>query len=187
MLSLDRLSRVGLALGVALLAGACLRPLYGQNTGAGPDAPRVSATLATIDVVQATNRIDQQVRNQLIFAFTGGGNAPAPVYRLKIVTVEQIQSAVVDPFTSRPTTETYGLNASYTLTLINPPKTPAGGAPAKPVMTGEAFARASYDRSRQRFASLRARRDAEDRAADVVAQQIVTQVAAKLATQNQQP
>lgn len=185
MLSLDRLSRVGLALGVALVAGACLRPLYGQNTGA-PGAPPTGAVLATIEVEPATNRIDQQVRNQLIFAFTGGGNAPAPMYRLRFTTVEQIQSAVVDPFTSRPTTETYGLNATYTVTLVDPPK-PVAGVPARPVMTGEAFARASYDRSRQRYASLRARRDAEDRAADVVAQQIVTQVAARLATQHQQP
>jgi LPS-assembly lipoprotein len=174
MSSLDRFTRVGLGLGAALLASACLRPLYGQNTmPAG--APSVSSSLAMIEVEEATNRIDQQVRNNLIFAFNGGKQAPAPSYRLTIHTTDTLQSAVVDPFTSRPTTETYGLDATFTLVRID-------SKDKKPFYTGRAFGRASYDRSRQRFASLRARRDAEDRAADVVAQQITTQIAAHIAT-----
>jgi LPS-assembly lipoprotein len=170
----DRLGRLGLALGLALLAGACFRPLYADvpsPTGAAP----LKAQLATIEVKPASNRVDQQVRNNLIFSFTGGGAAPVPVYSLTITTTDNLQSAVVDPFTSRPTTETYALDASFTLTEI-------GSKDSDAVFTGQAFGRASYDRSRQRFASLRARRDAEDRAAKVVAEQIATQIAAHLAT-----
>jgi LPS-assembly lipoprotein len=171
---LDRFSRLGLAVGLALLAGACFRPLYASNP-ATPGAPSLRATLSTIEVKPATNRVDQQIRNELIFAFTGGGAAPVPVYTLTISTTDNVQSAVVDPFTSRPTTETYALDASFSLTEI-------GSKAPDPVYSGRAFGRASYDRSRQRFASLRARRDAEDRAAEVVAEQIKTQIAAHLAT-----
>ncbi|GGE28752.1 hypothetical protein GCM10007276_02370 [Agaricicola taiwanensis] len=174
MLSRDRLSRLGLALGIALLAGACLRPLYG-DTSPAPGNQNVRDRLSAIEVQEATNRIDQQIRNDLIFAFTGGAAAPEPLYRLRVETNDALQSAVVDPFTSRPTTETYALDATFRLDRI-------GSTDGKPVFQGRAFGRASYDRSRQRFATIRARRDAEDRAADVVAQQITTQIAAHLAT-----
>ncbi len=169
----DRSPRIAMAAAVALLGGACIQPLYGQRGATGGVSP-VAASLAAIEIEPATNRVDQQLRNSLIFAFTGGGAAPAPMYRLKISASESVQSAVVDPFTSRPTTETYALNTTFTLTEMGP-----GG---KNIFTGRAFGRASYDRSRQRFASLRARRDAEDRAADVVAQQITTQLGGLFAT-----
>jgi LPS-assembly lipoprotein len=53
----------------------------------------------------------------------------------------------------------------------------AGGAPAA---SGVAFVTASYDRTSQRFANLRAARDAEIRSARSLADQIRTRLAADL-------
>ena len=49
----------------------------------------------------------------------------------------------------------------------------------KPVVNGQAFARVSYDipGTEQRFARVRALRDAENRAASVIAEQIKSRLA----------
>jgi LPS-assembly lipoprotein len=79
-------------------------------------------------------------------------------------------SIIVDVNTSRPDVENYGLNATYTLTEI---------ATGKIVVTGTTFSRVSYDipGSIQRFARSRAFRDAEDRAANEIAENIQTRLA----------
>lgn len=56
--------------------------------------------------------------------------------------------------------------------------TPFGGGPV--VITGTAVASAPYDRGPQRFADVRAARDAEIRVAKVLAEQIQTRIAATL-------
>jgi LPS-assembly lipoprotein len=63
-----------------------------------------------------------------------------------------------------------GINASYTLTEI---------ATNKIVVTGQTFARVSYDvpGQQQRFARLRGLRDAEDRSAKVIADNIMGRLA----------
>ena len=80
-------------------------------------------------------------------------------------------SVIVDINTSRPDIENYGINATYSLTEI---------ATGKVVVTGQTFARVSYDipGQQQRFARARGLRDAESRAAKVDRRQY--QVAARL-------
>ena len=79
-------------------------------------------------------------------------------------------SIIVDVHTSRPDIENYGINASYSLTEI---------ATAKVVVTGQTFARVSYDipGQAQRFARLRGLRDAETRAAKVIADNVRSRLA----------
>ena len=103
--------------------------------------------------------------NDLIFAFTGGGEPiKPPLYRLDIaVQVITAQIAIVDPFTDRPELQTAGIDAAFALVEIRT---------GQPVMSGNAIGRATYTRNRQRFASTRAERDAEDRAARIVVEQI---------------
>ena len=50
------------------------------------------------------------------------------------------------------------------------------------INSGAAVSRAAYNRYQEIFANVRARRDAENRAADTVAESIKTQIAAFLAT-----
>ena len=77
---------------------------------------------------------------------------------------------MIDQNTGLPTSENYGIDAQYSLIEL---------ATNKSVMTGTTFARVSYDMpgSYQRFARSRAFRDAEDRAANQIAENIQTRLA----------
>ena len=77
---------------------------------------------------------------------------------------------IVDPNTGLPTTENMGIDAQYNLIEI---------ATNKSVMTGSTFSHLSYDLpgSYQRFSRTRAYRDAEDRAAEEIAEHIQTRLA----------
>ena len=78
---------------------------------------------------------------------------------------------LVDPNTCLPTSENLGIDAQYNLIEI---------ASNKSVMTGTTFSRVTYDvpGSYQRFARTRAIRDGEDRAAQEIADNIQTRLAA---------
>ena len=162
--------RNGAALALAGLLAGCFQPLYGDRTGTGDASLR--AALSSVDVKQipAANgtpeaRIAVELRNDLLFAITGGHSPAPPSYTLAIKMASTRLSVIVDINSGRPSIEDYGIDASYTLTDI---------ATNKPVVTGQAFARVSYDipGSEQRFARVRALRDAENRAASVIAEQI---------------
>ena len=77
---------------------------------------------------------------------------------------------MIDPTTALPTSENYGIDAQFNLIEI---------ASNKSVMTGTTFSRVSYDMpgSYQRFTRTRALRDAEDRAAQEIADNIQTRLA----------
>jgi LPS-assembly lipoprotein len=77
---------------------------------------------------------------------------------------------MVDPATGLPSSENYGIDAQYNLIEI---------VSNKSVMTGSTFSRVSYDipGQLQRFARSRAFRDAEDRAAHEIAENIQTRLA----------
>ena len=77
---------------------------------------------------------------------------------------------MLDPATALPSSENYGIDAQYNLIDL---------ATNKSVMTGTTFARVSYDipGQLQRFARARAFRDAEDRAANEIAENIQTRLA----------
>jgi LPS-assembly lipoprotein len=163
----------GLAL-VALTAG-CFQPLYGDRSLDGNPTLRDSLSAVEILEIPAPKATDEarlavEIRNALIFDFTGGGSPAAPTHRLKIAISSTRTSIIVDINTSRPDVENYGLNASYSLTEI---------ATGKVVVTGQTFARVSYDvpGQQQRFARMRGLRDAESRAAKVIADNVRSRLA----------
>ncbi len=80
------------------------------------------------------------------------------------------QQVIVDINTARPDIQNYGIDASYTLTDLRT---------GKPVITGQTFSRVSYNipGQQQRFAGVRGLRDAEDRAAKVIADNIHSRLA----------
>lgn len=165
-----RRRRFGFACVAALALGAC-QPLHSSNGGpvttVGSDSAAVASapSLAAIDILPIDGRVGLKIRNDLRFALTGGGEPITPPrYRLDItVQVLQAQTAIVDPYTDRPELETAGIDAAYTLVEVGT---------GMPVLSGNALGRATYTRNRQRFASVRAERDAEDRAARIVVEQI---------------
>ena len=169
------LIRAVVALGIAGLVGACFQPLYGEQSATG--GPVLRDQLSAIDVMQIQApkgtdeaRIAVEIRNSLLFDFTGGGYAAPPTHRLKIAISSTRASIIVDVNTSRPDVENYGLNSTYSLTEI---------ATGKVVVTGTTFARVSYDipGQEQRFARVRGLRDAELRAAKVIADNIRSRLA----------
>lgn len=157
----------------APLAG-CFQPLYGSRTLDG--GPSVNLALSQVDIAQipAPNgtpeaRIAVELRNQLLFGLAGGNPAP-PTHRLDIRITTTRVSIIVDTQTARPDVENFGITATYNLVDL---KT------GKPVVTDQAFSRVSYDipGQQQRFARQRALRDAENRAAGVIAETVRSRLA----------
>jgi len=163
-------------LAVAALAGGCFQPLYGERSPTG-GGPVLRDQLSAVDVLQIEapkgtdeSRLAVEIRNALLFDLTGGSDAAPPTHRLKIAITSTRSSVIVDINTSRPDIENYGLNATFTMTEI---------ATGKIVVTGQTFARVSYDipGQQQRFARIRGLRDAESRAAKVIAENIRSRLA----------
>jgi LPS-assembly lipoprotein len=158
------------ALAVAALAAGCFQPLYGERSPTGGQILRDQ--LSAVDVLQIDApkgtdeaRLAVEIRNALLYDFTGGGYAAPPTHRLRVSISSTRASIIVDVNTSRPDIENYGINATYSLAEI---------ATGKVVVTGQTFSRVSYDipGQQQRFARLRGLRDAENRAAKVIADNI---------------
>src|SRR5262249_42695929 len=173
-----RLIRAAAALAIAALAGGCFQPLYGEQSPTGGPVLRDQLSARGGLPIQAPKRTHRtpvagQIRNALLYDFTGGGYPAPPTHRLKISMTSTRASIIVDVNTSRPDVENYALNATYTLTEI---------ATGKIVVTGTTFARVSYDipGQEQRFARGRGLRDAELRAAKVVADNIRSRLSSYL-------
>jgi len=158
----------------ALLAG-CFQPLYGDRSPTG--GPAIRAELAQVDVAQIpapngtpASRLAVEVRNSLVFSLTGGGSPPPPTHRLDIQLSTGEMSVLVDIRTARPDVNNVAVNATYKLTDLRT---------GKVVLTDTTFARVSYDipGQEQRFARQRGLRDAENRAAKMLVDNIQTRLA----------
>ena len=132
----------------------------------------VAADLSAISIEDVNDRVGQQVRTNLIFGFTGGGKAAPPRYDLAMRVISREARL---GFERDETAPAYSVTVTVTYEL-------------KEISTGKVILRslnrgvASYDRSNQAFANQRARIDAEDRAAQSVADDIQLRLAAALAT-----
>jgi LPS-assembly lipoprotein len=169
-----RFLRVPVVLATAGLAAGCFQPLYG--TGLDPDRPGLRDALGAVDVLQidaAANtseaRLAVQIRNDLLFNFTGGGSPGSPTHRLK-VQISGARSVVsIDRPTALPNVELYSLKTTYSLTDL---------ATGKVVVTGQASTNVSYETlGQQRFARISGMHDAERRAAKVISDNITSRLA----------
>jgi LPS-assembly lipoprotein len=171
----NQLTRICAALALASLTAGCFQPLYGTQASAG--GPGIADKLSSVEVAQVDapsgtrlSRVGHEVRENMIFGLTGGGAAAATNYKLVIRLTSTNQQVIVDIATARPDIQNYGIDATYTLTDITT---------GKPVITGQTFSRVSYDipGQQQRFAGDRGLRDAENRAAKVIADNIKSRLA----------
>jgi len=167
--------RAAASIGLAALVAGCFQPLYGQRSPMGGSA--VGEALRGVEVQQISApsgtslaRIANEVRNNLIFGLTGGSGQSAATHRLIIQLSAGREQVIVDVTTARPDIENFNLNATYTLVDLSTNET---------VVRGQSFARVSYDipGQAQRFARDRGMRDAENRAAGVIADNIKTRLA----------
>jgi LPS-assembly lipoprotein len=174
------MTRVLAVLALAGLTAGCFQPLYGTQSPIGGKAG-VSDKMSAVEVapIAAPNgtrlaRVGVNVRNELMYQLTGGGAAAATNYRLNINLSSTNLSVIVDVTTGRPDIQNYAIDAAYTLTDITN---------GKNVFTATTFSRVSYNipGQQQRFAGERGMRDAEDRAAKVIAENIRSRLASYFA------
>ena len=149
------------------LAGCGFQPLYGGSTAGGA---RLSEVMAGVQITPIPGRVGQKLRNELIFANTGGGAAAPTRYRLDIVIRESVTDQLVQ-ITGDATGQVYQLDAAFKL---------VDASNNTVIYQGQAISRAPYNRFQEVFANVRARYDAENRAARTVSESIKTQVAAYL-------
>ncbi|MGQ0455917.1 MAG: hypothetical protein ACT4OU_02520 [Hyphomicrobium sp.] len=157
----------------ALLVAGCsadssgFRPLYATSAVGGAGA---NERLAALDIAPIPGRVGQRIRNELIFQATGGGAPLPPEYRLDIAIREYVTATLVQ-LDGNATGQVYNLDASYKLVRI---------ADKAVLAEGTSFGRAGFQRLTSIFANVRAREDAENRAAKTVGEELRTRLVAQL-------
>src|SRR5512141_2179375 len=159
---------------LAALTAGCFQPMYAEHADGSPGLREklMGVELPPIDKPNASRdaRLGVEIRNALAFKLYGSATGMPPTHRLVIRFSTSRYSLMINQATALPTSENYGIDAQYNLIEI---------ATNKSVMTGTTFSRVTYDipGSLQRFARTRAYRDAEDRAAQEIADNIQTRLA----------
>jgi LPS-assembly lipoprotein len=156
------------------LAG-CFEPMYAQRSVTGGSALQSRFASIGIDPIPASTgtlqaRVAVELQNALAYDFTGGGGPIGKAYNLRVTVSSQVSQVIVDINSARPELQQFGLNASYNMIEV---------ATGKMVVTGSTFARVSIDNpgQQQRFANARGQRDAENRAAKAIAENIKARLA----------
>ena len=161
----------------ALTAG-CFQPMYAAHTDGTPALREklMGVDLPPVDKPNGSReaRLGVEIRNALAFKLYGGAVGMPPTHKLVIRFTTGRSSLILDPATALPSIENYGIDAQFNLIEI---------VSNRSVMTGSTFSRVSYDipGQLQRFARQRAFRDAEDRAAHEIAENIQTRLASYFA------
>ena len=158
---------------VAALAAAtagCFQPMYAERGPNGTPALREKLQGVEVPPLNLPNgsreaRVGLEIRNALMFSMYGAAFGGPTTHRLLMRITTTRLSVIIDPNTALADAENYGINATYELKDNTTDKT---------VLTGTTFSRVSYDipGQTQRFARSRGLRDAEDRAAKVIAENI---------------
>jgi LPS-assembly lipoprotein len=159
-----------LAGGLAACGDSAFRPLYGSNS-VGEYA---SERMKEVDFAPIPGRVGQRIRNDLVFQATGGGHPLPPQFRFEVVLQENLTSTLVSVTgenAGRPSGAVYSIQASFRLIDVRNKKV---------VFQGASHARAAFERFESTYSSVRAREDAENRAARTISDDIKTRLAAYL-------
>jgi LPS-assembly lipoprotein len=154
-----------------LLAGCGYRPLYGSSS----ETAGVAATLSSISIPEAEDRVGQLIRNDLLSTMRTVEGEEKYTLLLKPVVK---RSSVIDKPQPNATREAITLAVSYELVERS-----SGSV----LNSGKTFSHASFDVIRQPFADLQAETNATERAAHEVSADIRTRLAAYFASQQPRP
>ena len=176
---------LALTLAAPLLAGCAggFRPLYGPTANSGE---KLAEVLNKVDVAPIPGRVGQRIRNDINFYNSGGGDHLGGQYRLEVAIRESVASVMVK-IDGSATGQIYNIDAVFKLVRV---------ADNKVLFQGNSYARIPYQvdqladpnttqgtsTGRSIFANVRARHDAENRAAEVVAGDIKVRIAAFLSS-----
>lgn len=133
-------------------------------------APELNEKLAQIEIAPIPGRVGQRLRNEFIYQSTGGGHAAEPIYRLEIVIRESLTPTLVQE-DGNSSGSVYNLRTSFRLVRI---------ADRSVALQGDSYGRVAFQRFDSVFANVRARQDAEDRAAKTVGEELKGRLAAYL-------
>jgi len=152
----------------ALALGGCLQPMYGQFAEGGP---ALQSELQAIAIEPIPDRIGHYLGDDLIFDLNGTGSHVPPKYRLFVTLNEVTQTPLIDTVTGIASSASVVINADYRLVYVGT---------GLPVTSGRAFVFKSYDRNSERYANIRAARDAEIQDAKALSDQLRIRLAAAL-------
>ena len=156
-----RLSRLAAAAALTLGLAACFRPLYGPTASGVPLQGELAAiAVDEVTVSPAFERFSHYLRSEVVFNLNGSGVPATKRYKLGL--------PIVDTASGRAQSATLVGDVAYTLATLDG---------SKVITSGKVQGSASYDRNVQRFATVRAAREAEIRLAKLLADQIRTRVA----------
>jgi LPS-assembly lipoprotein len=166
--------RAVVAAALILSLGGCFQPLYGPALLDGGGTSKLKA----VEIGEIKGRFGHFLRTELQFALGGGALPEAPSYLLSVTGAPQTRVAVVNSVGTTAQSVSIFVVARYRLTRHSD---------GLPVLEGSVSGSASYERNDQRFASLSAGNDAEERVAKLVAGQIQTRLAMAFASGTIQP
>lgn len=170
----DRPSRrmlLAATLAAAALGSGCIQPLYGENTRSNVGG-NVRDAMRAIEVAEIKGLTGHYLRNELVFELDGGGQTSQPKsLKLTASVSDALEVITVDFANGRANSAILVARANWTVVKL----------PSNEIVSqGTNMVRAPYERSVQRFASVRAARDAQIRAAKSLATLIRGQLAADL-------
>lgn len=168
-------ARLTVVVAAAALTAGCWQPLYGEHGGPGSETVRDKLAAIEIPAIPAANgsptqRIAISLHNALQYDLNGAAGANAPTHRLVVHVATTQITVTIDPNSGRPSAQIDSVIADFQLVEIVSNKT---------VLSANTYAHVDYDVPgvEQRFAKLRAQRDAEDHAVQVVAETIRNRLA----------
>jgi LPS-assembly lipoprotein len=172
---LSRLPALLLMLAIGSLVSGCFRPMY--STDAISSGSNVAEKMRAVEVAAVKTsgqdrrlpRLGGQIRNELIFQLTGGGEPNTADYRVVVSISGGLSPVIAKVSTGRSSIQSYLAAASYSLIDIST---------GKVLISDSTFSRSSFELpGQQYFAAQRAQRDAEDRAAKLLAENIRNRLA----------
>lgn len=169
--ALPRRALLAAVLVAAAVAGGCFQPLYSENTTSTVGGS-VKSAMRSIEIPEMKGLMGHYFRNELVFELDGSGDPDAQrKLRLDANLAESVEVITVDYAAGRADSAVLTATATWKVTRIGT---------GEVVSSGTNSVRAPYERSSQRFASVRAARDAQIRAAKNLATIVRGQIAADL-------
>lgn len=169
--ALPRRSLLAAVLAVAALAGGCFQPLYSDYTTSTMGGS-VKTALRGIEIPEIKGLIGHYFRNELVYELDGSGDPDAPrTSKLQASVAESVEVVTVDYANGRADSAVLVATITWSLTQ---------NGTGKVLASGTNSVRVPYERSSQRFATVRAARDAQVRAAKNLAAIVKGQIAADL-------
>jgi len=170
--ALPRRSLLAAVLTVAALAGGCFQPLYSDSTTSTIAGSSVKTALRGIEIPEIKGLIGHYFRNELVYELDGSGDPDAHrTSKLEAAVSESVEVVTVDYANGRADSAVLVATITWKLTQ---------NGTGKVLASGTNSVRVPYERSSQRFATVRAARNAQVSAAKNLATIVKGQIAADL-------